>query len=412
MDHGGPSGANVHAALAVASRHAARVHGRSLLELFMSITRNHNGSITLTNLAELGEVLDLQSLRPAPDVSADEKPIQESDDIIANDEHAQEADATSSDSSTTEPMDLATLIAHMATVSSGLESMARQDARAREQATVELAQYENLRAECQDAQRALAEASRLRALAERLAAEAFTDEGHAQAAQHAALARSTELTCTQLLAERTRTAEELASHPYLARALADRRRIEQEQADAARRTETDRTARLAAALAALSDALTADKLDEAQRQLEWLAREFPDHDDVRSKADVIRWRLRQRLVAPAEAALRDVVRRPYRDDPEATAAHLAELHIDGLPEDLARRVFGLWSNACARVVQQRGWHAPRRYAPATSRGVIFARPTPGEPFQVVSVLGLTDWRPGELVTAQHVVQAARQLETH
>ena len=53
-------------------------------------------------------------------------------------------------------------------------------------------------------------------------------------------------------------------------------------------------------------------------------------------------------------------------------ALLAGAAIDGLPEDLARRLFGLWSNACVRLVEQRGWHEPRRYAPATSRGAVFA----------------------------------------
>ena len=50
---------------------------------------------------------------------------------------------------------------------------------AREQATLELAQYEALLAERQEA--------------EQLAAEAFTDEARAQAAQHAAAARQDEL---------------------------------------------------------------------------------------------------------------------------------------------------------------------------------------------------------------------------
>ena len=76
---------------------------------------------------------------------------------------------------------------------------------------------------------------------------------------------------------------------------------------------------------------------------------------MQSLADVVRWRERQRLVGPAEDALRDIVRRPYRDDPAATVARLASVQVDGLPYDLARRVFGLWSNACARLVEQRGW---------------------------------------------------------
>ena len=59
----------------------------------MSITRNHNGSTTLTSLAELGEVLDVRSLPSGPAVSADDSPTQEPHDITANDRLAQAADA-------------------------------------------------------------------------------------------------------------------------------------------------------------------------------------------------------------------------------------------------------------------------------------------------------------------------------
>jgi len=194
--------------------------------------------------------------------------------------------------------------------------------------------------ERQDAERTLAEARRLRAVAEQLAAEAFTDEARALASQHAAAALAAELSCTQLLAERTRTADELASRPHLARALAERRRLAQEQAEAAKRAETERAGRLARGIAAVRGVLSANQLDEAERLLGPLAREFPQEREVQSLADILHWRERQRLVVPAEDALRDVLRRPYRDDPEATVARLAGVQMDGLPDDLARRVFG------------------------------------------------------------------------
>ena len=86
------------------------------------------------------------------------------------------------------------------------------------------------------------------------------------------------------------------------------------------------------------------------------------------------------------------------------------MSIDGLPEDLARRVFGLWSNACAQAVVQRSWHEPHRDAPRTSRGIVFARPTPGAPHQVVSVLGVGDWKPGDVVADDVILRRARPLE--
>ncbi len=362
----------------------------------MSITQ-HNGSITLTSLAELGSVIDRQSLPPGPDAASDGEPPQATQE-------------TPADISGTTHLDLATLIAQLANVSSGLESMARQDAHARDQAALELAQYEALLAEQQDAERALREARRLRAAAEQLAAHAFSDEARVHAAHHAAVARAAELSCTQLLADRARAAEDLAGRPHLARALADRRRLAQEQAEAAERARSERAARLSSGLVAIDDALAADRLDQARRLLEPLAREFADDARVRTKVDVVRWRLRQRQIEPAETALRDALRRPYRDDPEAAVARLAEINMDGLPDDLARRVFGLWSNACARAVQQRGWLEPRRHAPLTSRGMVFARPTADDSNRVASVLGVSDYQPGDPVTDQRVIRASRPLE--
>src|SRR5207237_4158950 len=91
-----------------ASAHAGRGpwprrtgHGRSLLGLIMSIT-NHNGSVTLTSLAELGSVLDPTTLPPGPSTTTET-------------EHSPEASAV------TPTLDLAGLIAPLASVCSGLE---------------------------------------------------------------------------------------------------------------------------------------------------------------------------------------------------------------------------------------------------------------------------------------------------
>jgi hypothetical protein len=45
----------------------------------------------------------------------------------------------------------------------------------------------------------------------------------------------------------------------------------------------------------------------------------------------------------------------------------------------------------------------------TSRGVVFARKTLDRPFEVVSVLGLTEWRPGQLL-AGPLPRGARELQ--
>ena len=154
-------------------------------------------------------------------------------------------------------------------------------------------------------------------------------------------------------------------------------------------------------------ALGRDELDEAEHLVEQLFGEFADHAELRRKRDVVRWRLRNRLVAPAEEALRDVARRAYRDDPEATVTRLAEVHTEGLPDDLARRVFGVWSNACWQLVKARGWQDARREAPGISRGAIWAC-TPGGLYEVVSSLGHPRWQTGQIVP-DRIAQAAPAL---
>jgi hypothetical protein len=288
--------------------------------------------------------------------------------------------------------------------------MARQDARAREHATIELAQYEALAAERKEAERALAAARRVRATAELLVTEAFTEQARADAARHAAVARAAELTCTQLLAERIRAADELASRPHLARVVAERRQREQEQAEAAQRAETERAARLADGIAAAKQARHEGRLDEARELLVSLVGDFPSNQEIRSVLEAVRWQAHHLRVAPAEEALSDVSHRPYRENPEAAVSRLAAVDMHELPEDLARRIFGLWSSNCSKLVRQAGMHEPRRYSPATSRGVVIARRTPDGPYQVVSALGLPGWPVGEEVTAQRIIDAARPLQ--
>jgi hypothetical protein len=124
----------------------------------MSSSKNSecaNGTITLKSFSELANVLDLQSLPPGP-ADSDEaaSTIHNSQSAPAESIVVEQSDPTPAPA----PQNLASLMAQLASVSTGLETMARQDARAREQATIELAQYETLAAERQEAERGVAEA--------------------------------------------------------------------------------------------------------------------------------------------------------------------------------------------------------------------------------------------------------------
>src|SRR5919202_3361501 len=129
---------------------------------------------------------------------------------------------------------------------------------------------------------AIAVARRVRATAELLVTEAFTEQARADAARHAAVARAAELTCTQLLAERTRAADELAGRPHLARVLDERRRRERERAEAAQRLEDERAARLANGIAPARQAHHEGRLDDARAILAPLARDFPSNQEIQS----------------------------------------------------------------------------------------------------------------------------------
>ena len=292
-----------------------------------SNSNGSNGSITLKSFAQLADVLDLDSLPPGPSGA-------DTADIATIDEPSSPPRSVSVVETTTNlpaPHDLASLIAQLAGVSSGLETMARQDARAREQATIELAQYETLAAERQEAERALAEARRVRSTAELLVTDAFTEQARGDAARHASVARAAELMCTQLLAERIRAADELASRPHLSRVLAERRQREREQAEAAQRAEAERAARLTDGIAAAKQAHREGRLDEARALLAPLARDFPTNQEIQSVLDAVRWHAQHLRVAPAEEALRDVVRRPYRHNPEAAVGRLQLWTWKGCP---------------------------------------------------------------------------------
>jgi hypothetical protein len=361
----------------------------------MSTSQTTNGTIKLTTFADLGPVMGLMPVSQSPS--------EESEGLgFASDTATQ----TGSDLDCPRPgLDLTNIVAQLASMSGGLDAAAREDSRAREEATLELARYEALVEEIQDAERSLEDARRVRASAQSLAEKAFSDEARLTAVQHAAGSRAIELQCMELLAERRRAAQKLAGRPQLARVLAERQRQADEQIEAARRAESERADRLATGLAAVDAALSSDDLDHARARLERLAQHFPQEAEVRRRQDIVRWRLRNRLIAPAEAALRDVTRRGYRDDPEAAVARLAAIQTEGLPEGLARRVFGIWSNLCWHVVQLRGWQDPRRDTPSISRGTIWAR-TPGGAYEVVSSLADPRWQAGQVVPPRLAVTAA------
>jgi len=200
-----------------------------------------------------------------------------------------------------------------------------------------------------------------------------------------------------------RETERLAAQLDLERLLAERRR--QEEAEKAKAAEAEKARRLAGILAQARGALEAGRFEEANALLGPLAKESPDNPDVASLKTIIAQRELSVKVSIAEDVLWQA-RRVYRHDPAAAVARLEVLDVDGLPDDLARQVFGEWARVCSRLCRERGIAEPLRYAPELGRGAVIARENPDEGYVVVSALGMgAGWQTGSPVGERHTRRA-------
>jgi len=164
----------------------------------------------------------------------------------------------------------------------------------------------------------------------------------------------------------------------------------------------------AAALAGARKALDAGRFEEAQALLGPLAKEHPGNAQITSLQTIIA-RLRASVKATAAEDALWAARRDYRHDPAAAVARLAALDVDGLPEPLARQVFGQWARACRRRCERDGTGDALRYAPRVGRGAVLIRRTPDEPYVVLSAIGMGDvWAAGTVVS-ERTVRCARPL---
>src|SRR5262245_37715535 len=114
----------------------------------MSI-KHHNGTITLTSFADLGSVLDLTTLPSGFETVAEATEVGQSFQGIITSRPLQ-------------PGDLAGLAAEVSRITSGLDAIARQDALARDRAELDLALYDALLADKQQAESALAQVRRVK----------------------------------------------------------------------------------------------------------------------------------------------------------------------------------------------------------------------------------------------------------
>jgi Tetratricopeptide repeat len=341
-------------------------------------------STILKSFAELAEALDLDEL---PD-----------EDTV----HEAALASLTTDGSDSAP-DLQELLAELQSASATLATIARRDQEARDLALRDLERYDEIVARQREAERAHEQALHLRDQAEKLAEGAFADQARAEAERVLAIASRAEQAAAQVVERWRGEGAQLAARLDLERLLQERDR--QQEAEKAKAAEAERARRLAGALARARAALDAGRFEEARELLGPVANENPDNPEVSSLKTIIAHREMAVKADAVEEVLWEV-RRIYRRDPEAATARLEAVDVDGLPEPLARQVFGEWARACSRLCRERGIAEPLRYAPEPGRGAVLARDEAGEMYHVVSSLGMgPSWQKGSVVSERQVRRA-------
>lgn len=346
-----------------------------------------SGKIVLKSFAELADALALSALADGP-----------ADDAVEPTEPPPQPNG---------PVpDLAALLAEMEQASATLATVARRDQETRALALRDLEQYDAVVSEQRRAEQAVERARQVRREAEGLAERAFAEEARAVVSRVVEIAAQAEAGATQLVEQRREEVERLAAQLDLERLLAERRR--EEEAERAKAAEAERARRLSGTLAQARSALEAGRFEEARTLLGTAADENPDNAEIASLMEIMRRRELAVKVSAAEDALW-LARREQRRDPTAAVARLETVEVDGLPEELARQVFGEWARACSRLCKTRGLLEPLRYAPDPGRGAVIAREGPGEAYVVVSALGLgLTWQQGSAV-GERQARRARPL---
>jgi len=341
-------------------------------------------SITLKSLAELGEALNIEELNRDEDETPADEP--QPTGILADHDP-----------------DLPALLAELEIAGATLATIARRDEEARAVALRDLDRYDLLVARQREAEQAQERASHVRREAERLSEGAFAEEARARADEVLHIAIQAEVAAIDATQHWQREGEQLAAQLDLERLLAERQR--QEEAEKAKAAEAERARRLAGALTRARAALQAGRFEEASGLLGSLANDFPDNPDVASLKTIIAQREVSVKVAAAEEAIWEA-RRVYRHDPSTAVARLETLDVDGIPEQLARHVFGEWARACSRLCREQGLDEPLRYAPDPGRGAIIAPSGADGGYVVVSSLGMGGgWQRGSSVGDRQVRRA-------
>ena len=186
-----------------------------------------------------------------------------------------------------------------------------------------------------------------------------------------------------------REAATLAGREDIARLLAEEQAQEEE-------------ARMRNELELAGDHLDGGRIGEARRLLSSVGKTISSVPDLERTFATLRRREQDVKTRAAEAALREA-RRLYRREPARAIELLESAELDGLPDELARHLYGCWLTACRRLELLAAIH----YRAGFGRGAVLI-PTADGGWEVVSALGLRRWERGRRFAPQ-ALRGARPL---
>ena len=184
-----------------------------------------------------------------------------------------------------------------------------------------------------------------------------------------------------------------------ARALAGREDVARLLAEEEARKE-ERTMR--EELALVGRHLDGGRNEEARRLLDSLDEKVAGVPEIADAFEALRRRERAAHLRAAEAALAGA-RRRHRREPARAIELIEVVEFEGLPEEVARHLYGCWLAACRRL----GLLAAIHYRAGSLRGAVLI-PTADGRWEVVSALGLRRWERGRTF-APRALRGARPL---
>ena len=272
---------------------------------------------------------------------------------------------------------------------SELRSLLTGDGERRREAEQGLARLRELRGEAAHLRAICSELGEAARRADGLARSAFEPADRGRAREVAAQAGRLRGRAEAHAAALEREAAALAWRGGVARLLAE------EQA----RKEATRMKR---ELELAGEHLDGGRVSEARRLLDSVGKKISSAPDLEQAFATLRRREHDVKTRAAEAALSEA-RRLHRREPMRAIELLEAVETDGLPDELARHLYGCWLTACRRL----GLLAAIHYRPGFGRGAVLIPSEDGR-WEVVSAFGLRRWERGRRF-APRALRGARPL---